>query len=252
MLSRYDYIYLSPHFDDAALSCGGQIYSWTKIGKSVLIVTIMAGHPPGSSLSDFVQSLHERWQLNADTVARRSAEDIAACRILGADHMHLEIPDCIYRVHPRTGDHLYALREEIFGAIHPAERGLVEEVKRRIRDLPKFDQLVAPLTVGNHVDHQVTRAAAERVLNDGIRYYEDYPYAREAGALDAVVGSNSTTWLPESIPLNGEDLRVKIDSIAAYVSQMSSFFADHEDLVDQVNEYSQEVGGERIWRQTAA
>ena len=32
-----DHLYLSPHFDDAALSCGGQIATWTAAGQSVLV-----------------------------------------------------------------------------------------------------------------------------------------------------------------------------------------------------------------------
>ncbi|MEZ4728018.1 MAG: PIG-L family deacetylase [Caldilineaceae bacterium] len=46
MPSVYDAIYLSPHLDDVALSCGGQIFGATRTGQRVLIVTITAGDPP--------------------------------------------------------------------------------------------------------------------------------------------------------------------------------------------------------------
>jgi hypothetical protein len=39
----------------------------------------------------------------------------------------------------------------------------------------------------------------------------------------------------------------KIEAIAAYVSQMSTFFLDRVDLERQVHNYSKLVGGERIW-----
>ena len=46
--------------------------------------------------------------------------------------------------------------------------------------LPPDARLVAPLTLGNHVDHLVTRFAAEQ-LRRPIRYYLDFPYAAEHG-----------------------------------------------------------------------
>ena len=64
MRTHYDAIYLAPHLDDAALSCGGQIYQLTAVGKQVLIVTIIAGDPPQNVVySDFARELHERWEL---------------------------------------------------------------------------------------------------------------------------------------------------------------------------------------------
>ena len=74
MKSTYDTIYLSPHLDDVALSCGGQVYMLGEIERPVLIVTVMAGEPPGLATSNYAQALHDRWQLQIDVVARRRAE----------------------------------------------------------------------------------------------------------------------------------------------------------------------------------
>ena len=63
MKSQYDLIYLSPHLDDAALSCGGQIARFRGEGRSVLIVTVTAGDPPTGAESRYIQELHSRWQL---------------------------------------------------------------------------------------------------------------------------------------------------------------------------------------------
>src|SRR3954449_7408206 len=94
--NMYDWIYLSPHLDDAALSCGGQIFAASQGGERVLIVTITAGNPVGS-VSSYAASLHSRWELVDATEARRQ-EDLAACAILGAESLHWAVPDCIYRV----------------------------------------------------------------------------------------------------------------------------------------------------------
>jgi len=252
MLSKYDFIYLSPHFDDVALSCGGQIHRRTKVGQSVLIVTIMAGVPSNTVVSDLARGLHDRWQLDANVVAARSAEDEAACAILGADHLHMEIPDCIYRHHPETREPLYGLEAEIFGTVHQADRTLVDKVALGIAVLPKTGQLIVPLAVGHHVDHQITRDAAEQCPKRSLLFYEDYPYVREPDMLDTVIGIERKGWSPNVVRLNKDDLRAKVEAISAYASQMSSFFADHNDLDSQVNEYARQVGGERIWRKMSA
>jgi LmbE family N-acetylglucosaminyl deacetylase len=249
MRSHYDSIYLAPHLDDAALSCGGQINAQTAAGKAVLIVSVMAGDPPAKEpVTDFVRSLHERWELVAETVARRRAEDVDACRILGADHLHWDVPDCVYRIHPGTGDPLYVTEESLFGEVHEAETALIAAVAEMIRDLPAHGRIFIPLTVGNHVDHQITRRAAETVQGANLIYYEDFPYVGEAQALEEVIPIGVTGWESETIPLSEVDLKRKIEAIAAFVSQLSTFFSDRADLEEQIEVQCQQVGGERVWR----
>ncbi len=40
---RYEHIYLSPHLDDVALSCGGRIVKQRSKGENVLVVTVFTG-----------------------------------------------------------------------------------------------------------------------------------------------------------------------------------------------------------------
>src|SRR5688500_5967071 len=89
----YDWIYFSPHLDDVALSCGGQIYTATQAGERVLIVTVTAGDPV-APVSTYAASLHSRWKLVTDATQVRREEDLAACAILGADAIHWTVPDC--------------------------------------------------------------------------------------------------------------------------------------------------------------
>ena len=102
------WIYLSPHFDDAVLSCGGLIFEQTRQGLQTEIWTIFAGNPPPGPLSDFALQNHSLWGLTsaAETVAMRAAEDEEAASIVGAELVHFEIPDCIYRRSPE-GEYLY-------------------------------------------------------------------------------------------------------------------------------------------------
>lgn len=250
-MNRYDAIYLSPHLDDAALSCGGQIFQQTAAGHRVLIVTAMAGDPPEGPLSAMAREHHERWQLTADAVARRREEDKTACQILGADCHHWEIPDCLYRRHPQTEQALYQDVSALFGAVAPAEEPLVEALAKKIAGLPLADQLFAPLAIGHHVDHQLVRQAAEKqVGRSQLCYYEDYPYAAVAEAVTAVIDAD-LGWQSRSIPLSATAVQAKIDAITAFRSQLSTFFQDQADLDQQIRAYTASVGGERIWWQVA-
>jgi LmbE family N-acetylglucosaminyl deacetylase len=257
--SYYDTIYLSPHLDDVALSCGGQIYRQTKAGQRVLVATIMAGDPGGApggesagppggvQLSAFADSLHRRWGLSdlAEVVQARRAEDAAACHILGAAYQHWNVPDCIYRV-DGGGELLYRDVEAIFGTIHSAEFDLIERIGRAFDRLPGHGRLVPPLTLGHHVDHQIVRRAAELWFGPGLWYYEDYPYAQGPEAQQEL-NDYRQKWQFEVIPLDEQALDARARAIAAFGSQVNSFFHDEADLRQQVWAYAGEVGGERLW-----
>src|SRR6185295_1884137 len=108
-------IYLSPHLDDAVFSCGGMIHRHIRAGGRVVVVTVCTGDPPPGLLSDFAESLHERWQAQAkapaapaEVVRQRRNEDLDALAALGAQAVHLDVPDCIYRLSPASGRPLYA------------------------------------------------------------------------------------------------------------------------------------------------
>lgn len=249
MHTHYDAIYLAPHLDDAALSCGGQIHQLTAVGKRILIVTNMAGDPPEAVIySDFVRELHARWELSANAESVRREEDAVACRILGADFVHWPIPDCIYRMNLETGLPLYPTWEDVVTAVHPAESHLIQVLAEKMAQLPAADRVVAPLGIGNHADHLVTRQAAEICFGAALWYFEDYPYVQEAGALTTTIPD----WQLHTIPLQFADIAAKAEAITAYQSQISTFFKDYQDLKQQIQTYSQKVGGERLWKPTSA
>ena len=249
MNKNYHSIYLAPHLDDAVLSCGGQIFEETQRGKRTLVVTVMAGDP-GQRLSTYAAGLHNRWALAQNATAERRREDQIACALLGAETRHWQFPDCIYRVDPAGGAALYRSDDDIFGPIHPVEQHLVDDVARQLTTLPGCHRIVAPLTVGNHVDHQITRRAADHVFGRRLAYYEDYPYVQTAGSLDFLHADAPTDkfWTETVVPVSKAALEAKIEAILSYQSQLSTFFEDQADLEHQVIGYARGVGGERVWR----
>jgi LmbE family N-acetylglucosaminyl deacetylase len=239
-------IVLAAHLDDGVLSCGGQLFQLSQAGERVLVATVMAGDAGGKA-SEYAQSLRDRWLLDGSAEAVRRAEDEAACATLGADFLHWPIPDCIYRG-SAEGAMYYQSDDEIFGPVHPGETGLVAEVIALLRALPPAGQIVAPLTVGNHVDHIFVRQAAEEVFGNRLQYFEDYPYAQTEGTVAEVLARTGEGWKATTQPLPEAALKAKIAAILAYRSQFSTFWTDRADLERQVRGYAERVGGERIWR----
>ena len=251
MLPFYDILYLSPHLDDAALSNGGFIFQQTRAGKTVLVVTFMAGDAP-PVLSGFAQELHSRWQLDLDAAARRRVEDQNACAILGADLLHLAFPDCVYRAHPQTGENMYRSRDDIFGTVNPVEldeeSGLIAELMAQMSELPDCGRVLIPLTIGNHVDHQLIRRAAEKVFEPAKRvYYEDYPYVQWHGFPAQVLGDGEG-WQSEVVGLDAAAIQARHQAIAAYTSQIPTLFLTFDALAEQLPAHIAAKGGEWLWQ----
>jgi LmbE family N-acetylglucosaminyl deacetylase len=253
-------VYLSPHLDDAVLSCGGAIHRQAQAGAEVLAITVFTGDFEGSDLSSFARSLHKEWGGLSHPFALRRAEDNAALTLLNAEGENLEHLDAIYRVAP-DGEWLYPNVEAIFGEVHPADplsldgaRGLAERVTQL---LPPPDQalLYAPLGVGHHVDHQIIRTAAHTLLEAGyhVGFYEDYPYAETPGALEAALPRAGTGgWRIETIALEPENMAAKVSALGYHRSQLAMLFDGAEAMPNRVWSFAatrspQACLAERIW-----
>ena len=256
-MTPYQHVYLSPHLDDAALSCGGMIYAQTKSGERVLIVTIFAGRPDYSRLSEFARFQHRWWGDPDDPIGQRRREDERACRILGADWIHLDELDAIYRCDPATGQTLYNSDSEIFGPPHPADTTkAVTMAEVWLRRLPfSHARVYAPLAAGSHVDHQLIRQAAMYLIQYGLSvvFYEDFPYVSDAEKLvQALAWAIPGGWQAQQIPLSLDELERKKEAISCYVSQTPVIFRHGPSMAEQVVEYARRVGNgqpaERIWK----
>jgi len=236
------WIYLSPHLDDVALSLGGLLWEQAAAGESASIWTICAGDAPPDPLSPFAESLHERWGTGGDAIVARRAEDIESCTILGASYRHLSAPDCIYRRSEQTGEYLYTSESSLTGPLHPDEESLVRRLSQTLKAaLTPEVSLVCPLGLGNHVDHQLARAAAER-LNIPLWYYADYPYIRDI-----------PDWEPENLKpiqhqISDEGVTAWQDSVAAHRSQISTFWKNIPEMRAEILDYARQMKGIILWR----
>ena len=239
-------IFLSPHLDDAALSCGALIWQQAQAGHQVQVWTLCAGDPPGLP-SDFVQKLHQRWGLKDGATAQRRQEDKLACQSLTAGYRHYSLPDCIYRLHPESKQPLYASEEALFGDLAAADLAVMDAWAAKLAtELPANAQIYSPLTLGGHVDHQLMRRIAEK-LPGQLAYYADFPYVLKTGIPVDIVPLGYSA---QHIPITGEALAAWQDSVACYVSQISTFWTSLDAMRKAIHAFAAQNQGVVTWHKT--
>jgi LmbE family N-acetylglucosaminyl deacetylase len=258
--SQYRHIYFQPHFDDAALSCGGAIALQVATGQQVLLVTVFGGIPAaGSEPSTFAAQTQQQMGLSIDSgeaVRRRRAEDAAAAEILGVNVLWLDYLDAIYRGSPP----FYQSEEALFGPVNVGDLSLDEDLAGVFlitHERAPLASLYAPLGIGHHVDHQLCCSAADRLAQRklNVKFYEDFPYvARSATALEMRQHELSLQMEPELVEVSGVSDR-KEEAITQYTSQVPSLFGNRERLHQQLAGYSSSlrraypgIQVERYWR----
>lgn len=236
------WIYLSPHFDDIALSCGGLVWEQAQRGDTVSIWTVCGSSPsPNQPFSDFANQLHARWGSGPEAVQLRQAEDIASCQTLGAGWRHFPVTDCIYRT-GAAGQALYPSEESLNGGLSDEDLPLVQALADTFRqELPVEAQIVCPLTLGEHVDHCLVRAAAEQTGRQLV-YYADYPYTLKPEAQRRLADLHAAGWrsLPNAVSCAG--LSAWQEAVAAHRSQISTFWSSPQAMRQAMEAYWQAQG----------
>ncbi len=258
------WIYLSPHLDDVAISCGGLVWQQSQAGDLVEIWTFCAGDPPPGPISPYAQELHARWQTGTEAASSRRQEDRISCQELGVTWRHFSLPDCIYRA-DSSGIYLYTSDDDLFGDLQPADLGQIDVARDRIlNNLDDADRLsgssansgrlaqisqeiriISPLAIGNHVDHQLVRAAAEASVHP-LWYYADYPYTNEEP--DGIQYLIQTGWRAKTFPLSEAAVLAWGRAVLAHRSQVSSFWSGEAEMWADIRTYQGQMGGVRLWQ----
>lgn len=242
-----DYIFLSPHLDDVVLSCGAIVYDLVhRQHQTVKIWTIFSGDVPDRPLSPFARELHERWQTGAEAPRMRRTEDQLACSRLGAEPSYLMYPDCIYRLRQGTDEPLITRNEDLSRLNVETELALVEELCQKIaRNLSSDATVIAPIGIGNHIDHLITRAVAEK-LPDTRFFYADYPYV--GSHPEEIFQRLPKTAVCVQYPLNNLSLANWQYAVEAYTSQISTFWPSISDMCRAVETYALSDKGNCLWK----
>lgn len=154
------YIFLSPHQDDAVLSCGGLL---RKHGKNCLVITIYAGKYDGLTLWDKFcrfKNGDRPWYV-------RNCENSAALTMLGVSNKHLDIIQERYQ----------GIRNKNIQATTASET-----LKHIFMKNSAGEKIYAPLGIGNP-DHENIRCDVLKIFTCSniskqyeLNFYEDFPY----------------------------------------------------------------------------
>lgn len=248
------HVILSPHLDDAVLSCGGSIARLTGSAQEVVVLTLFSGAvaPP---FSPFAATLHARWGDPPDAVRLRRAEDAAAVARLGACAAFEDVPDAIYR-RSRDGDWLYATEEDLSVAPLADDDWIAPYLVERVRLMAGADSTIyGPLGIGHHPDHVLAFQVSLSLCRQGysVVFYEDFPYA----SVDAAYRQRTellSDWHSFVDPIEPQDLTAKIEASGYYRSQLAVLFNDAPSMVARITGWAEQVGGgdsthgERFWR----
>jgi hypothetical protein len=240
------WIYLSPHFDDAAFSCGGLAWEQAQTGDKASIWTVCTAKPLTDKLSPFALELHTRWKSGQGPLEERKMEDLLSCLRLGVGSRHFNLLDCIYRRHPQTGEFLYDSEAALNGSLHSSEMDVVSWLQSKLKTYMTEDMtFVCPLALGNHVDHQITRLALEG-LGCPTWYYQDFPYILRCR--DQADDLEEHGWRSQVHPISEQGLRAWQDSVAVHTSQISTFWPSESEMRQSIADYLDWYGGVRLWK----
>jgi LmbE family N-acetylglucosaminyl deacetylase len=234
------WIFLSPHLDDAVFSCGGLISYLVEQGVPTRIVTVFSDQVSDPArFTEYARSMHARWETGNEPYRIRKQEDTNASQLLRTEQIHLGFQDCIYRTLP-DGSPVVSSNDELFGEVKPGENYLIRNVAKKIAELATGQCVcVCPLGLGHHIDHQITRKAAE--LSQKPLYYADLPYALTL----PVQAFPGMTRLSFDLPDRNATEWAKANLL--YASQISSFWKGVRDMVDQYNAFLEIYNGWPLW-----
>jgi LmbE family N-acetylglucosaminyl deacetylase len=227
-------VVLSPHLDDAVLSCGALLIHAVKRTPVTVATLFTEGGPPPYTLSAR-RYLHQVGARDAESLYReRRAEDRAVLESMGVTWAHAGLTEAQHR--QRTGArsrgwwvgllpefrHLYPVYRlhVVSGRVTPGDAGTLDDACAFIRRITGAGPalLLAPLGVGGHVDHVLARTAAGRT-GARIAYYSDFPYNQRHPPDDAFVRRNGLAEARWS-----QLIEAKADLIRAYRTQEPALF----------------------------
>ncbi|MBK9713253.1 MAG: glycosyltransferase [Kouleothrix sp.] len=248
-LDTCEHVFFSPHCDDIVLSCGGLINSLVNRGSKTRSITVFAGQVSPIDYSAYARHLHAKWAFREEPHRQRLQEDRLALADLGVPNIEQwAFGEAPYR-HDANGRPLYASYRELRGVLQPEDRSLyvslLNQIIKRLGELKAPLVLYFPLSLGDHVDHQILfRIGIQlRALGYDVEFYEEWPYAE---LYSAAPYRNGWSYRQYDIAIES-----KGRAASRYVSQIPGLGGSTNVLVNRLARFADEVGHgrpqERYW-----
>lgn len=228
---RLPCFFISPHFDDAALSAASLMRYLVKSGVRVTVVNIFT-HPGTVSHQTLSAKKYVSSTGFSDPVklySARQSEDYQALSRLGVQVVNLDLTEALWRrrelpapLFPLSRflpeiDHIYPLYRWhiIRGVISPHDQPTVVRLTDKLaKIIPARAVVFCPLGIGGHVDHVLTRVVCDRLFKP--IYWLDQPYYfRQKNSLRCPGLSQ------EKFPVN---VKLKKKFISLYRTQVTRLF----------------------------
>lgn len=179
--------FISPHFDDAILSAGALMSYLSKHTKITVINVFTKAGPPPYTLSART-FLSQCGYTDAEKLfVDREKEDAQVLSTVANTVINLNNADALWRKARNTwfGSVLpeidaryptyrfHAVRGVIARSDQAMVKRIIADVRERIKE--KDAVVFAPLGIGNHIDHVITRKVAE-AQDQQLIYWSDFPY----------------------------------------------------------------------------
>lgn len=227
-------LFISPHLDDVAFSCGGTLVHLARAGWRVVLVTAFTASVPDPHGFALACQTDKGLGPEVDYMAMRRAEDRQFAQIAGiADVLHLPYAEAPHRGYNAAPELFAGMRadDQIWQVLEPSMRRLETDYAPAL--------IFAPQGIGNHVDHlQVIQALVSAGTADHICWYRDTPYImRQPDA-------PPSTMLPRGLREHGvivdHTLERKIDGCCAYTTQLGFQFGGVEQVAPSLRTLHQQ------------
>lgn len=170
---------LSPHFDDAMLSCGEYILQEVKKNRRVIILNIFTNFA-SKTQTKFVSKQLKKIGLTPNEYKKlREAEDQKAWKNISVVIKNLNYTDAGFRTEKNKPT--YPTAQQLFSKkLNSQENKIIQDLSLQLSCLTKkikITNIVLPIGVGDHIDHIIVKRAAEKAWNiNQLCYYLDQPY----------------------------------------------------------------------------
>jgi LmbE family N-acetylglucosaminyl deacetylase len=230
-------VFVSPHLDDAVLSCGALLSALAGHAKVTVVNVFTEASPPPYTRA--ARSALRRSGVSSaeELFAERRNEDTHVLASLGVQTVNLGFTDALFR---RRGSKVpFARAAELLpelicryptyrldiirGRVSRGDRSMIATLADRLLGAIPLEPpslVFVPVGVARHVDHLIVRDVATRSF-DGLIYYSEFPYVLINGLDTEFLRRGSLTpWTWDQM------LTAKGDLIAGYRTQFTGLFPD--------------------------
>lgn len=233
------WLILSPHLDDAVLSCGALMEAEAH-KRQIIVATLFTEAAPAPHTRAARSFMRQCTIGDAkELYGARQSEDRAVLDAIGVQSLHLGEVDALFRRRrkpPRLGSsawdrllpeltHRYATyRFDIaLGRIARGDKEVIRRLGSQVAGLMAQTQaelLFCPAGVGKHVDHLITRDVGKD-HSESLVMYSDFPYDLVSRADEShIKGMGYVPWTWD------RGLHTKPHRIKQYATQADALFPD--------------------------